>query len=214
MTVLIFANGVMDDVAWTRPFLSQASLIIAADGGCRHLFRLAVPPDVVIGDMDSLTAEISSWLVQSGADMIRYDPVKDETDLELALLYAQKLDDEILLFGALGGRLDQMLANILLLAHPTLADCSITVVERYERAWLITSRTEFEGKEGDTVSLIPVAGDVVVKETKGLQWPLRDSVLAFGLARGVSNVITAVSVSVEVASGKLLCIQTLDHKKE
>lgn len=219
MTVLIFANGEMIDVEWTRPFLSRSSLIIAADGGTRHLFRLGVPPDMVIGDMDSLTEEISSWLVESGADMIRYDPVKDETDLELALLYAQQLDDEILLFGALGGRLDHMLANILLLAHPKLADCSITLIEQYERAWLITSQTEFEGKAGDMVSLIPLDGDVLVRQTTGLRWSLVDSVLSFGLARGVSNVITpaqsavevAVSVSVEVASGKLLCIHTLDH---
>ena len=214
MGVLIFANGEMVDVAWTRPFLSQSSHIIAADGGTRHLFRLGVPPDVVIGDMDSLTEEVSSWLAEAGSDMIRYDPVKDETDLELALLYAQKFDEEILLFGALGGRLDQMLANILLLAHPALVDCSITLVERYERAWLITSQTEFSGQEGDTVSLIPLDGDVVVKQTIGLRWPLIDSVLSFGLARGVSNVMTAVSASVEVASGKLLCIHTLDHKKE
>lgn len=214
MSVLIFANGEMVDVAWTRPFLDQASLIIAADGGTCHLFRLGVSPDVVIGDMDSLPAETAAWLAESGADMIRYDPIKNETDLELALLYAQKVDEEILLFGALGGRLDQMLANILLLAHPSLIDCPITLVEKYERAWLVTGRMEFEGQVGDTVSLIPLQGDVLVKQTSGLRWPLVDNVLSFGLARGVSNVMTAVSAVIDVASGKLLCIHTLDHKKE
>ena len=213
MTISIFANGEMENVAWTRPFLSQSSRIIAADGGTRHLFKLGVPPDVVIGDMDSLSREVSAWLVESAVEMIRYDPIKNETDLELALLYAQAFEEEIWLFGALGGRLDQMLANILLLAHPALTDCSITLVEQYERAWLVTGRTEFEGQAGDTVSLIPLRGDVVVKETAGLRWPLVDSVLSFGVARGVSNVMTAVSASVEVACGKLVCIHTLDHKK-
>lgn len=214
MSVLIFANGEMEFIAWTRPFLSQSSQIIAADGGSRHLFRLGVLPDVVIGDMDSLPDEVLAWLVEAETEQIRYDPVKDETDLELALLYARQFGEEILLFGALGGRLDQMLANILLLTHPALADCSITLVEAYERAWLISGRMGFDGQAGDTVSLIPLGGDVVVKETTGLRWPLIDSVLSFGLARGVSNVMTAVSASVEVASGKLLCIHTLNHKKE
>lgn len=204
----------MFDVAWARPFLQQASHIIAADGGTRHLFQVGVLPDVVIGDMDSLPDETLTWLTEGRANLIRYHTAKDETDLELALLYARQFDEEILLFGALGGRLDQMLANVLLLVHPALAACSITVVEQYERAWLVTERTEFEGEPGDTVSLIPLAGDVVVKQTNGLRWPLLDSVLSFGLARGVSNVMTAVSASVEVASGKLLCIHTLDHKKE
>ncbi len=212
MTISIFANGEMEDVAWTRPFLSQSSRIIAADGGTRHLFELGVLPDVVIGDMDSLSREVSVWLSESAVEMIRYDPSKDETDLELALLYAKTFDEEIWLFGALGGRLDHMLANILLLAHPALAACSIRLFEEYERAWLVTSRTEFEGQTGDTVSLIPLSGDVLVKETVGLRWPLVDSVLSFGLARGVSNVMTAVSASVEVASGKLVCIHTLDHR--
>lgn len=213
MSVLIFANGEMLDVAWTRPFLEQASVIIAADGGTHHLLSLGVPPDVVIGDMDSLSAEALAWLVEAGVEMIRYDPVKNETDLELALLYAQKFEEEIWLFGALGGRLDQTLANILLLIHPALAESSITLVEAYERARLVTGRLEFEGQIGDTVSLIPLGGDVLVKETVGLRWPLIDSVLSFGLARGVSNVMTAVSAAVEVDSGKLLCIHTLDHKK-
>lgn len=214
MSVLIFANGEMLEVAWTRPFLSQSSHIIAADGGTCHLFHLGVPPDVVIGDMDSLSDEALAWLGEAGSEMIRHDSVKDETDLELALLYARQFNEEIFLFGALGGRLDQMLANILLLAHPALADSSITLIEEFERAWLVTGSMDFEGEVGDTVSLIPVGGDVLVKKTTGLRWPLVDAVLSFGAARGVSNVITAVSASVEVASGKLLCIHTLNHKKE
>jgi thiamine pyrophosphokinase len=214
MSVLIFANGEMTEVEWSRPFLEQASVVIAADGGTRHLFRLDVPPDVVIGDMDSIPDEVMTWLDDSESEMIRYDPDKDETDLELALLYARRFDEEIFLFGLLGGRLDQTLANILLLAHPDLVGSSITLVEQYERAWLVTDSLIFSGAVGDTVSLVPLGGDVQVMQTTGLRWTLEDSALTFGLARGVSNEMTAVSASVEVASGKLLCIHTLDYKKE
>jgi thiamine pyrophosphokinase len=154
-----------------------------------------------------------TWLAESEAEMIRYDSLKDETDLELALLYAQKLREEILLFGMLGGRLDHMLANVLLLAYPALAESSIMLVEEYERAWLVADHMEFKGQVGDMVSLIPLGGDVLVKKTSGLRWPLIDSVLSFGLARGVSNVMTAVTASVTVDSGKLLCIHSLDHKR-
>ncbi len=213
MSVLIFANGEMSDVCWTRPFLQEATFIIAADGGCRHLYRLQWQPDVVIGDMDSLPAEVLTWLQTCAVDMRHHDPVKDETDLELALLYARKFDEDILLFGMLGGRVDQMLANVLLLAHPHLHDSSIQLVEEYERAWLITARSRIWGRPGDTISLIPIGGDVLVRATVGLRWPLANSVLIFGEARGVSNVMTAVSATVDVASGQLLCIHTLDHKK-
>ena len=214
MSVLIFANGEMPNVAWTRPFLHQAALIIAADGGSKHLYRLRSRPDVVIGDMDSASPEIVSWLQALDVPMIKHDPVKDETDLELALLYAREHSEEIFLFGTLGGRMDQMLANVLLLAHPALSGASVQIVEEFERAWLIEGRSQFSGEPGDTVSLIPLDRDVIVKETVGLRWQLTNSVLAYGMARGVSNEMTAVSAVVEVASGKLLCIHSLDHKKE
>ena len=54
MAIFVFANGIIEDVEWIRPYLPQATAIIAADGGTRHLWALDRPPDVVIGDMDSL----------------------------------------------------------------------------------------------------------------------------------------------------------------
>ncbi len=212
MAILIFANGEIADVAWIRPFLPKASRVLAADGGSRHLYRLGWYPDLVVGDMDSVSPEVLDWLQDGSVSILRHDPVKDETDLELALLYAREYGEQILVFGALGGRLDHMLANVLLLAHPSLAANDVQLVEEYERAWLIRDRFQFKAQPGDVVSLIPVGGDVWVRETQGLRWSLLDSVLDFGLARGVSNEVTAVSVSVEVASGTLLCVHRATSK--
>lgn len=210
MAVLIFANGVMDDVEWIRPYLSPAAAIIAADGGTRYLKALDWPPDIVIGDMDSLPEEVRVWLDGSPAQLITHPIAKDETDLELALLYAAAyFEEEILLFGALGGRLDQMLANILLLAHPALAKRPVTLVTPHERAWLVTDTAEIHGAAGDTVSLIPIGGDALVRATVGLRWVLRDETLLFGLARGVSNVMVEAVATVVVGNGRLLCI----HKR-
>ncbi len=213
MAVLIFANGVIEDVDWIRPYLSPSNFIIAADGGSRHLLALNRLPDVVIGDMDSLSAAVREWLmktvVKQTVQFIAHPPAKDETDLELALLYAvENFADEILLFGALGGRLDQTLANVLLLAHPALVKQPIFLVTETERAWLATDETKIQGKVGDIVSLIPLGGDALVGETSGLQWLLRNERLAFGLARGVSNVMTSEIATVTVEDGRLLCIHT------
>ena len=74
--------------------------------------------------------------------------------------------------------------------------------------WLIRDRTEINGKVGDTVSLIPLAGDVHMKHTDGLKWPLVDETLQFGPARGISNVMLAPTATVEISAGQLLCIHT------
>lgn len=208
MTIFVFANGDVERTEWIRPLLPQAAFIIAADGGTRHLFALRQPPDVVIGDMDSVPPEVMAWLKNTAARLITHPAAKDETDLELALLLALEHDGPIWVFGALGGRLDQTLANILLLAHPALHGRKVRLVNEYERAWLVEGETKVHGRAGDIVSLIPLDGDVTIEATTGLEWPLRDEVLAFGPARGVSNVMTEDTAEVRLMAGRLLCVHT------
>ncbi len=209
MTVLLFANGDLEEMAWIRPYLAAATAVIAADGGSQHLWRLGHPPDLVIGDMDSLSQTVRSWLAEFEVPLRTYAPEKDETDLELALLHAvASYQEDILVFAAFGGRLDQTLANILLLAHPALVQRRIELLTPTERAWLVTAETNIHGAAGDTISLIPLGGDVLVRQTSGLTYPLKDEVLAFGPARGVSNTMTAELATVSVELGPLLCIHT------
>ena len=140
MTVLIFANGEIEELEWIRPFLKSAAAVIAADGGTHHLMRLQHLPDLVIGDMDSLSDKAHKWLEKGNVPLQTHPAVKDETDLELALMAAaNQFEDDILLFGVLGGRLDQTLANILLLAHPVLRGRMVQLVTQRERAWLVSS---------------------------------------------------------------------------
>ena len=210
MALLIFANGVLDEVAWLRPYLAQATAVWAADGGSRHLFRLNHLPDKVIGDMDSLETAVRGWVLAANIPFIQHPAEKDETDLELALLLAAEQDAaEIWLFGLLGGRLDQMMANILLLSHPALRDKRVKLITPNEHAWLVRSHSEIVGQVGDLVSLIPLAGDAQIGSTSGLAWPLQDETLAFGLARGVSNRLTATKATISVNSGLLLCVHTI-----
>ena len=131
MTVRIFANGDIQEVEWIRPYLSAPAIVIAANGGSRHLLLLDHPPDVLIGDLDSLPLEAQAWRELDSITVFVYPHDKNETDLELALLHAvSHYEEDIQIFGALGGRLDQTLANIMLLAHPALAG------RRVRFAWL------------------------------------------------------------------------------
>lgn len=207
MSVLVFANGKIEEVDWIRPYLDGATAVIAADGGGNYLAKLGVRPDVVVGDLDSLDAGIYEEWEQAGTIILTYPAGKDETDMELALLYAvQHYEGDLKVFGALGGRLDQTLANILLLAHPDFDRRRVELVEPHQRAWLVQGWTEIVGKPGDRVSLVPLAGDVHIGRTTGLKWQLEEETLHFGPARGISNVILKERAVVEVDSGTLLCV--------
>lgn len=115
---------------------------------------------------------------------------------------------DIFILGGLGGRLDQMLSNVHLLAHPRLVDRLVKLVEAQQSAWLIRERTSISGRPGDTVSLIPLGGDARVGATSGLRWSLSNEVLEFGKARGTSNVMIENQAVVTVRSGILLCVHS------
>lgn len=118
--VLVFANGIIEELSWVEPYLAQARHVVAADGGIRHPLALGHLPDVLIGDLDSLPEGVEEELVNWDIEVVRYPPAKDETDLELALLYAAHRfpDDDLIILGGFGGRVDHMLANILLWPTP------------------------------------------------------------------------------------------------
>lgn len=209
MSLIIFANGDLEPSDWLTPYLDNATAIVAADGGARHVLGQSRTPDVLIGDLDSLAVGVKERLMDKSTLIMAYEAAKDQTDLELALLYAARnYEEEILVFGGLGGRLDQMFANILLLMHPELRGRNISFKTRYQRIWLIAGEATIEGESGDTVSLIPLGGDVRVAATEGLRWALQDEVLAFGPARGVSNEMVDDTALVQIHSGHLLCVHT------
>ena len=204
---LIFANGELPDPAAIRRLLRPEDWIIAADGGTRHALACACPPHLVIGDLDSLPPEQQVELEAAGTEFLAYPADKDETDLELALLHAAaKGASSILVIGALGGRLDQTLANIQLLALLELEPIDVRITDGRQTAQLVRDEICIHGAAGDRVSLIPLNGDVQGVQSENLAWSLAGETLYFGQARGVSNVMTGPEACVRVKAGVLLCI--------
>jgi len=97
--------------------------VVAADGGSALCVKLGLEPDLVIGDLDSIGPDLLAEWLAAGIQFERYEhQTKLETDTELAALAALRWQPErIVILGALGGRLDHALANVLLLTHPALA---------------------------------------------------------------------------------------------
>jgi len=212
MRAVIFANGVFVDPDGARELLRPDDRVIAADGGTRHALAVGAMPDVVIGDLDSLSADERARVEAAGSRVIAFSPRKNETDLELALGHAAREGaTEIVILAALGGRMDQTIANLLLLALPELEGRDVRVVEGPQTAFLIRGRGQegaatIEGRPGDIVSLIPLGGDAVGVTTEGLEWALDQATLRFGPARGVSNVLTDGRARVWLREGLLLCV--------
>jgi thiamine pyrophosphokinase len=207
---ILFANGELPEPELARQRLRADDMLIAADGGARHCRALGLTPHAVIGDLDSLDAETRALFERAGAHFHVHPAHKDETDLELALLYAARQGvSHIGILGALGGRLDMTMANVLLLTHPALASIRMELWHGAQSAWLIRPPgDDVHGQVGDTLSLIPLSGEAEGIVTRGLRYSLTNEPLAFGLARGVSNVLTETTARVELQVGLLLAVHT------
>lgn len=208
MDTIIVANTPGFDARPFAPLLRRADLLIAADGGGNALYAEGLTPHLVIGDLDSLSdAALAAWRAQ-GVTIRRFPADKDETDLELALLAAiERGATQIDVLGALGGRWDQGLANVALLAMPEVRGRRVRLLDYDQEAFLVDREAMIAGRIGDTVSLLPLGGDAHGITTQGLQYPLNDATLHFARSRGVSNVLVANPASVRLRVGLLLVVR-------
>jgi thiamine pyrophosphokinase len=196
-------------------------LVVAADGGARLADRLVtmLPGaggrdrrlDLIVGDGDSLGEADLGRFAAAGIRIERSPVAKDESDTELAVRAAiDRGATDLVLVGALGGRLDHGLANLGLLAAPWLSGRTCVVLDAATRATLLTGPAdrEFAGRIGDIVSLLPLGDGVGGVTTTSLAYPLVDEPLPFGPARGLSNVRTAPVARVALRRGRLLIVET------
>ena len=205
--LIIFANGIIPELESARSLIQSGDVIIAADGGSRHVLALGLLPSIIIGDLDSLTPEERRRLKAQPVEIQQHSRDKDETDLELALHYAYTSGyRKILVVGALGGRLDQTLGNLSLLTNPEFAMLDICMDDGAEEAFITRDRCELHGRPGDIVSLIPWNGEVRGVCTEGLHWPLRDETLFPDKTRGISNEMENEIAAISQKSGLLLVI--------
>jgi thiamine pyrophosphokinase len=206
---VIFANGRLPDPEAAKRLLKEGDYWIAADGGSRHALACGRAPDVLIGDLDSAPDVVREALDRAGTVTKSFPAEKDETDLELALRFAVREGyREILIIAGLGGRTDQTLANLSLLAGPDLRSCDVRIDDGREQAMLVGKKTLLRGAPGDTVSLLPWGQPAKGVSTGGLKFPLRRETLFPHRTRGVSNRMQSEQATISVEKGALLCIHT------
>lgn len=102
--------------------LKKADVIFGVDRGSLLLEELGIIPDVAIGDFDSLKSAELAKIEKTVADIRYSTPIKDLTDSELMIKVAfeEYQVDELVIFGATGGRIDHFLVNLLMILNPQM----------------------------------------------------------------------------------------------
>ncbi len=202
--------------------IDHAGLTVAADGGIRHAHRVDRDPHVLIGDLDSVTAAEIERASAAGTEVQRHATDKDATDLELALdLILERTDMDpssnsdptparidVLVVGGHGGRVDHLLANILLLSAQRYAGLRFTAWWGADVMHIVRDEATLHGRIGSTVSLLAAHGPARGVTTDGLHFALSDAELSPGSSLGVSNRLAASPAHVRITDGVLVVIHS------
>ncbi|HET58213.1 MAG TPA: thiamine diphosphokinase [Deltaproteobacteria bacterium] len=213
VSVLVISGGDMADPDRIGRDMREYSspVLVCADGGARYAAAAGVVPAAVIGDMDSVDAELLSYYESRGSVVIRYPVSKNETDTELALRYALSLEPkEIRLYAALGGRIDHTLANISLLSSSMLRCVDTRIIDDRGELFAVDDRAVVRGSTGQTVSLLPLTTEVSGITLEGFEYPLCEATMEPGRPYGISNRLAGTEGRIQVRSGRLLVIHYSD----
>ena len=201
--VVVVASGAGPSVA-----VPGAPTVIAADGGLDRATALGLDVTVVVGDLDSVSADALAAAESAGARIVRHPEAKDATDLELALDEAVRIGARrVLVVASAEGRLDHLLGSLLLLGADAYAAIELDAIVGDALVHVVRRERALRGSSGELLSLIAIGGPATGVVTNGLDFPLAAETLQPGSSRGISNVFTGTEARVALDAGVLLAIR-------
>lgn len=223
---IISLGGNCHDSAALREIIPEKYFAVAADSGAAHFDLLGIRPDLLVGDLDSISAPLLDKYEREKIPVLKYDEKKDFTDSEIAVDKALAAGcDSLLILGAFGNRYDHMISNQMMAA--ALAKKGIPVILTDGLTFFYTVTVENSpfiypiqnlNATDDVISLVPMIGDAVEIVTENLEYPLKHETVFTGSTRAVSNVVQENNnnppkfATVSLKSGVIFFIHTKsDH---
>ena len=179
----------------------QEEYLIAVDGGLNTISEMNLVADLAIGDFDS--CDINEYNCYK--EKITYNKIKDESDLELAVIHAFNLNfEKIVIYNATGNRLDHFYASILLLNK--FSKKNIEIVNNNNKIKVINETTVFKKSEYKYISFFALEEDVVIT-LEGFYYNIKDYKLETSNPLGLSNEIKEEG-KVVINNKKVLVIES------
>lgn len=186
--------------------------IVGVDRGALHLLQRGITPDLAIGDFDSVTREEWAVISQQVTEIIKLPCEKDETDTEAALnLMISKGASSVILYGALGGRIDHTLANIRLLLQFAKKGLAVQLVgEKNRLTVLVPGQYQLKSSTFQYLSFFALESTVSHLSLEKVKYPLTNYTLEQDDIRCISNETCETSFNVTFDTGYLLMIFSCD----
>ena len=192
------------------PAAVRADLVVAADSGLDAARAVGLRPDVLVGDLDSISEAGLAWASEAGVLIETHPADKDHTDTDLALHRAVGLGGRHLTLLASDGadstghRLDHLLGTLAALGAPALAACETVTAFVGGTALHVVHpgrSVALHLRPGAVFSLVAAHGPCEGVTLSGARWPLDNASLPASSTRGISNEALDDTVEVAVAHG-------------
>lgn len=183
--------------------ISEAGFVIAVDKGYEYACEKNIQPNLLVGDFDSCKCDIDTSI-----PILNLPVEKDDTDTMAAIRYAIDMGyNDIVVYCALGGRLDHLLGNLQAMSFAAERGAQVTVKDSLNKMFIISNKQisikKEEGYSLSVLSLSDICEDVCLE---GLKYPLDNARLTNKFPMGISNEWSDETATVKVGNGILLVI--------
>ena len=215
-TVVIICDGKFPKAEYPRYLIRNADFIICCDGAMQKFIRNSESifgqkrlPDVVVGDMDSL----SPALRKKHSDIIVQIDEQEHNDQTKAFKWAlENLQgvEQIYILGATGEREDHTIGNIsLLMEYARTFDLegmgiNVEMISDHTTIFAATDTFEMDCGEGRKVSIFSPDNSLRIK-SEGLQWPT-DNVVFDNWWKATLNIASQDHVRLEFSHRSIALI--------
>ena len=215
MIINILGGGPEDLLPDLTEYLAKDVIWVGVDRGVYHLLKRNITPAIAFGDFDSVSSEELKFIEDNVTELKKYQPEKDETDMELALNWALNQHPSIIrIFGATGGRLDHLFANVHLLLNPFKEknEVDVFLIDRSNIIFIkeAGSYTIEKMNTKKYISFVPLTLNIRNLTLKGFKFPLENRHISIGSTLCISNELISDYGTFSFSEGILIVIRSHD----
>lgn len=183
--------------------LRDDDFFVFCDSGLKHMDRLGVKPNLIVGDFDSYDNPNLS------IETIVLPCVKDDTDTVFAVKeMIRRGAKDFLVIGAIGARLDHTLGNVGILNMLNSQGLKGTIIDDYSEMEIISGGPWLVEDKYSFFSLLNITGVAKGITIKNAKYNLDNAEITCDYQYGVSNeVIPGKTAEISISDGKLLLIK-------
>ena len=200
---VIVGGADIRDYANVKKHLNTEDYCVFCDSGLKHLDKLGVAPDLIVGDFDSHKNPCLD------TETIVLPCEKDDTDTMFALKEGIRRGfEEFLLVGVVGQRFDHTMGNISALLYLDSRGKKGTVIDDYSEMSVVSAERVCVTDDYPYFSLLNISGVAKGVTIENAKYTLCDAQIDCEYQYGISNeVIKNKTATISVKEGRLLLVK-------